>query len=182
MSGCISPLAATPSRPAVAQLHNLPILCRSHSLSGMRDALCPMLALLLLSVLLCCLLPVADCAGRLQSFGMGYSQYAIYDKETPFFSHNLSSTAEFGVMTHFWATGADPAQIDTAVWRYYIDGEREASVQFQSAMVAGVGFADTTAPWGNKWMGKGAAGAAWYNNLSAPQPPRRAADFASSAR
>jgi hypothetical protein len=135
----------------------------------MRATVCSVLAVLLL----CFLLPSAHSAGRLQSFGMGYSQYAIYDKETDFFNYSLSTTAEFGVMTHFWATGADPSQIDTAVWRYYIDGERNASVQFQSALVAGVGFADQTAPWGNKWMGKGAAGAAWYNNLSAAQPAQQ---------
>ena len=56
--------------------------------------------------------------------------------------------------------------VDRAV---YIDGESEASIVLQPALMAGVGFNDQTAPWGNKWIGKGAQGAAWYSNLSAQQ-------------
>ena len=82
------------------------------------------------------------------------------------FNHTVSAGSTFGVMTHFWCTGG-PA-LDAAVWRYYIDGEKVASIQFTSAMAAGVGFLDTQGPWGTQWMGKGAHSGGWYNNFRIP--------------
>jgi hypothetical protein len=32
-------------------------------------------------------------------------------------------------------------------------------------MLAGAGFNDQAAPWGTKWMGKGANERGWFNNL-----------------
>jgi hypothetical protein len=32
-------------------------------------------------------------------------------------------------------------------------------------MLVGAGFNDQTAPWGTKWIGKGAREGGWYNNL-----------------
>ncbi len=56
-------------------------------------------------------------------------------------------------------------EIDEATFSYYIDGETVPSIQFVTYMVAGVGFNDQTAPWGTKWIGKGAKSGGWYNNL-----------------
>jgi hypothetical protein len=89
-------------------------------------------------------------------------------------------------MTHFWTTG-EPGKyfflrvvlsddhgnrclsfslaIDLSTFSYYVDGEIVPSIQFVAHMVTGAGFNDQTAPWGTKWMGKGAKGGAWYNNL-----------------
>ncbi len=55
--------------------------------------------------------------------------------------------------------------IDLATFSYYIDGESVASIQFTTYMVAGSGFDDTEAPWGTRWIGKGANAGGWYNNL-----------------
>ena len=55
--------------------------------------------------------------------------------------------------------------IDLSTFSYYIDGESVPSIQFVSYMVAGAGFNDQAAPWGTKWMGKGAKSGGWYNNL-----------------
>ncbi len=57
-------------------------------------------------------------------------------------------------------------EIDLSTFSYYIDGEAIPSIQFVTNMVAGVGFDDQTAPWGTKWMGKGAKTGGWFNNLS----------------
>jgi hypothetical protein len=57
------------------------------------------------------------------------------------------------------------SEIDLATFSYYIDGETIPSIQFVPYMLVGVGFDDQTAPWGTKWIGKGAKGGGWYNNL-----------------
>jgi len=76
-------------------------------------------------------------------------------------------TGSRGVMTHFWTTF--PPNVDNGVLiRYYIDGETEASIQFQPSLACGAGFADTQAPWGTKWFGKGAADGGWYWNFRVP--------------
>ena len=100
------------------------------------------------------------------TFGTGLSQFGLTPNETTMFTHTLSSTSTFASMTHFWATG--DSNIDTAIWRYYLDDEAFPALEFQSAQVAGVGFVDQFAPWGNKWLGKGANGGAWYNNFRVP--------------
>ena len=88
-------------------------------------------------------------------------------------------------MTHFWVTG-DPGElllpfillgtnmrdgwfvflaIDLSTFSYYLDGESVPSIQFVTHMLVGVGFNDQAAPWGTKWMGKGAQSGGWFNNL-----------------
>jgi len=108
--------------------------------------------------------PVAG--SNMITFGTGLSQQQITTAEREIFNHTLSSTGEFGTMTHWWATG--DVIVDFAVWRYYVDGETTASIQFASYMAAGVGFADAQAPWGNRWIGKQAAQGGWYNNFRIP--------------
>jgi hypothetical protein len=55
--------------------------------------------------------------------------------------------------------------IDESIFSYYIDGESVPSIQFITYMLVGAGFNDQTAPWGTKWIGKGAKNGGWYNNL-----------------
>ncbi len=55
--------------------------------------------------------------------------------------------------------------MDTSTFSYYIDGESVPSIQFVNYMLVGAGFNDQTAPWGTKWMGKGAQSGGLYNNL-----------------
>ena len=56
-------------------------------------------------------------------------------------------------------------EVDLATFSYYIDGETTASIEFATNMAAGVGFDDQGAPWGTRWIGKGAKSGGWYNNL-----------------
>lgn len=52
--------------------------------------------------------------------------------------------------------------------RYYVDGEEEASIEFQPALACGTGFGDERAPWGNSIIGHGASVGGWYHNLKIP--------------
>ena len=132
-------------------------------------SLLPLLLPLLLSLLLLPSFALSQLPPSLVTFGMGYSQFVLTSAEQDFFNHSLSSpSSTHGVLTHFWATGDPSALIDQAIWSYYIDGATTPSIQFTSAMVAGVGFDDQAAPWGHRWFGKGAAGAGWYNNFRVP--------------
>ena len=54
------------------------------------------------------------------------------------YNYTLSPTAEVGVITHFWTTG----HTDDSVFRYYIDGEQTASVQFTAPEAAGALYGD----------------------------------------
>ena len=96
---------------------------------------------------------------------------AIQVNETVIFAHVVSD-GNYGVMTHFWATAGSHA-LDTAVIRYacdidffiiiiincfnsyYVDGEETPSIAFAPPMAAGVGFGETQAPRGTKWIGMG---------------------------
>ncbi|CAF1580208.1 unnamed protein product [Didymodactylos carnosus] len=110
---------------------------------------------------------VPICHGQqLITFGTGLSSQWLNPTETEIFSHTLDPSSTFGVMTHFWTTG-DPA-IDQAVWSYYIDGETSPSIQFVTYMLVGVGFNDQQAPWGTRWIGKGAQLGGWFNNFRIP--------------
>jgi hypothetical protein len=55
--------------------------------------------------------------------------------------------------------------IDLSTFSYYIDGETVPSIQFVTYMLAGAGSDDQAAPWGTKWIGKGAKSGGWFNNL-----------------
>jgi hypothetical protein len=56
-------------------------------------------------------------------------------------------------------------EIDLSTFSYYIDGETTPSIQFVPYMLVGAGFNDQEAPWGTRWIGKGARRGGWYNNL-----------------
>ncbi len=53
-----------------------------------------------------------------------------------------------------------------------MDGETNASIAFNPPMAAGIGFGDTQAPRGNKWVGMGAGnggnGQAYFVNIMIP--------------
>ena len=60
------------------------------------------------------------------------------------------------------------AHLPSSERSYYIDGETTASIQFSPSMMSGVGFDDPQAPWGTKWIGKGAKDGAWFHNFKIP--------------
>lgn len=86
--------------------------------------------------------------------------------ETWVFSWHVAQ-GDFGVMQHFWTTAPNPTEDDVII-RYYVDGEENASIAFQPSLACGVGFADTTAPWGTKWFGKGANDGGYFWNFRVP--------------
>jgi len=98
------------------------------------------------------------------SFGVGRSQIVISPThETILLEHTAAGGgAASGVtsaITFFWITG-DPMNggpktgVDYAIWRFYIDGEANASIVLPTAQAALVGNADPSAPWDNEWFGK----------------------------
>eukprot|EP00757_Euglenozoa_sp_SAG-D1_P006200 gene6200-2537_t len=109
-------------------------------------------------------------------FGTGYSEGFLNTEERTMFSWVLPNSVKAGkpitgVMTHFWlTTGYAPkhTSTDNVTLKYYVDGEQEASIEYQPALASGVGFADDQAPWGTKWFGKGAKTGAWFWNFRVP--------------
>ena len=147
------------------------------------------------------------------NFGFGMP-VKIALEETHVWSYNVTTDGGRGVVTHFLATGGDyicaglaggqcppplngssnwNGYIDHAVFRMYIDGEPEASLQFIPALACGVGpftsrtvssffpvaggveSADgyvgrpnTRAPWSAKYFGKGSADGAWWFSFRIP--------------
>ena len=146
----------------------------------------PMALLLTYSVAL------AAPAASWTTIGTGRSQAHLTDVETVLFEHNATKGA---VMNHFWAAGSP--SVDNTTFRYYVDGESSASIVFTPALACGVGCApltgprtpaqphvhahsevatvpgvpvvgDQTAPWGTKWLGKGAKSTGWFHNIQVP--------------
>ncbi|CAF1201746.1 unnamed protein product [Rotaria sordida] len=115
-------------------------------------------------LLLACVLTTT--AQKLRTFSVALSSSPIYPNETEILNHTLSADSSFGVLTHFWVTG-EPA-LDFATFSYYIDGETQPSIVFIPSMLVGAGFNDQAAPWGTKWMGKGANERGWFNNFRVP--------------
>jgi len=100
------------------------------------------------------------------AFGTGISNTGISTDEFEIFAWALPAGA-VGAMTHFWITGGNPAMGVTTI-RYYVDGESTASIAYNPGLASGVGFNDAQAPWGNHWIGKGAADGSWFNNILIP--------------
>jgi hypothetical protein len=102
------------------------------------------------------------------TFGTGLACHTLYTDERELWNYTVSSSASTAVLFHFWTTGAPSDWVDRTTWRYYVDGETEASIQFTAAMAAGVGFGDAKAPWGTDWFGKQAHDGGWYLHFRFP--------------
>ncbi len=118
----------------------------------------------------------------LKTFGTGWSASVFNETEQTIFEHAVPS-GTVGVMTHFWITGMEQAVhnrgpffnsngTDNVTVRYYIDGEKTASIEFKPPMAAGVGFSDASAngdPTGmaHRLIGRAGMGG-WYVNLKVP--------------
>jgi len=98
------------------------------------------------------------------TIGTGKSQARLTDTESVLFEHNVSDGT--GVLNHFWAAGS--SSVDNTTFRYYVDGETTPSLVFTPALACGVGFGDQAAPWGTKWIGKGATSTGWFHNIQVP--------------
>jgi hypothetical protein len=100
----------------------------------------------------------------LKSFGAGRSQVRVpKDGEFELLAHTLGAGATHGVITHWWNTGAAIADgsghsiADFVTWRFYVDGEANASIVLQTAQAHLVGDVSTQATWGNDFVGKNSA-------------------------
>lgn len=101
---------------------------------------------------------------KLKTFGTGLSAFSHSDGlETSIFEYGLSPTGYAGVMNHFWTTG----DTDNLIFRYYIDGETTASIEFTAPKAAGAFYADADM-WGNAQNGKGGSRGGWYVNYKIP--------------
>uniref|UniRef100_A0A914DUT4 Uncharacterized protein n=1 Tax=Acrobeloides nanus TaxID=290746 RepID=A0A914DUT4_9BILA len=100
------------------------------------------------------------------TFGAGYSNGMITTEEKWIFEQVLAP-GDVGVLTHFWITYGTSVDNGVIV-RYYIDSEKNASIQFTPSLACGVGYYDYHGPWGTKWFGKGANDAGWFNNFRIP--------------
>ncbi|KAH3756429.1 DUF2961 domain-containing protein [Pelomyxa schiedti] len=101
-----------------------------------------------------------------QTFGFGLSSGSVTTTETIVFQHWLAE-GDTGAMTHFWMTIPNGYENGLLV-RYYVDGELDASIEFEPPLACGVGFGDSQAPWGIHWFGKGANSGSWFNNFIIP--------------
>eukprot|EP00040_Diaphanoeca_grandis_P025793 m.143394 g.143394 ORF g.143394 m.143394 type:complete len:516 (+) comp30316_c0_seq3:97-1644(+) len=98
-----------------------------------------------LSYMLCVLFPletVLGAQGTPKTFGRGIPNFPFTNNEVEIFSYNISAGASIGVINHFWSTacgGKENFITDAGVslYRFYIDGETEASVQFTPRMATG---------------------------------------------
>ena len=119
-------------------------------------------------------------------FGTGFTGGEVettgwWTNETYVFGHAVEP-GHTGVMTHVWTTTTPACEPDYII-RYYIDGEKQASLEFTPAMANGVGFdaekgdQSDGAPWSTKWFGLGAGnhrnrynktGQAWWSNIRIP--------------
>lgn len=93
-------------------------------------------------------------------FGTGYSQGFLNTQERTIFAWVLPNNSA-AVMNHFWITPSS----EHALIKYYVDGEDTASIAFQPALAAGVGFNDQKTVYGTKWFGHGAHTGAFFWNF-----------------
>lgn len=72
-----------------------------------------------------------------------------------------------GCLSHFWFGGNFDGVENTRI-RYYIDGEKEPSINMDLYLGHGIGFNDNTAPWATKHVGKIGKRNGIYNNYRIP--------------
>jgi len=72
-----------------------------------------------------------------------------------------------GCLTHMWFGGDWPGY-DKTTLRVYVDGEEQPSIEMELGLGHGVGFGDTTAPWGSEKMGKTGHPSGLYNTYKIP--------------
>ncbi len=72
-----------------------------------------------------------------------------------------------GCLSHFWFGGNFEGVENTRI-RYYVDGEKEPSIDMDLYLGHGIGFNDNTAPWATKHIGKIGKRNGIYNNYRIP--------------
>jgi hypothetical protein len=72
-----------------------------------------------------------------------------------------------GCLSHFWFGGNFKGVENTRI-RYYVDGEKTASIDMDLYFGHGIGFNDNHAPWATKFVGKIGKRNGLYNNYRIP--------------
>jgi hypothetical protein len=112
---------------------------------------------------------MAGAAGTLDGLkSFGTSGKAVYpfpegDKTE---AELLSHTGK-GCLTHMWF-GGNWKDWDKIRIRVYVDGEKTASIDMEMFLGHGIGFADETAPWGTRRIGKTGQPSGIYNTYRMP--------------
>ena len=84
-----------------------------------------------------------------KTFGKGVPNFPVVaTEEREVFAYNISANADRAALTHFWSTacGGDTPPFDgplagATIYRFYFDGETEASIEMQPRMVSASGVA-----------------------------------------
>lgn len=72
-----------------------------------------------------------------------------------------------GCLTHIWFGGDWPSYGDTRI-RFYVDGETRPSIDMQLFAGHGIGWEDSSAPWGSQRLGKTGQPSGLYNTYRIP--------------
>jgi hypothetical protein len=72
-----------------------------------------------------------------------------------------------GCLTHMWFGGAFKAYGETRI-RVYVDDEKDASIDMELLLGHGIGFNDSSAPWGTERMGNTGGDSGIYNTYRIP--------------
>ncbi|MGO8786325.1 MAG: DUF2961 domain-containing protein [Terriglobia bacterium] len=102
-------------------------------------------------------------ANDLTTFGTAGKEGKLYpDHEVDLFRHTGA-----GCMTHMWFGGDWPGYGRTRI-RFYVDGEVTPSIDMELFFGHGIGWNDSSAPWGTERLGKTGQPSGLYNTYRIP--------------
>ena len=127
-----------------------------------------MLGLLLLTSLLHFTVTLIEVNDNMKSFSHAKkAAFCFAGKEINLFEHVTGP----GVITEQWFAGENCLNNNTIV-RYYIDGDRDPTIETNLYMLHGIGFYDASStkipPWGTKRIGRTAINGGLYNTIEIP--------------
>eukprot|EP00038_Savillea_parva_P021744 m.35942 g.35942 ORF g.35942 m.35942 type:complete len:537 (+) comp5344_c0_seq1:199-1809(+) len=110
-----------------------------------------------------------------QTFGRGIPNFPFSTEEQVIFEHTLSPGSVMGAITHMWSTAcgtnANPNEFTTnsgvLLYRVYVDGEEEASIELTPRMATGIGFPPSTN--GGSGSGGGGGGSGSHDETRADE-------------
>ena len=97
------------------------------------------------------------------AFGTAGKEGTLYpDREVVLFEHKGT-----GCLTHMWFGGDWPGYENTQI-RFYVDGEAAPSIDMELFLGHGIGWNDSSAPWGTERLGKTGQPSGLYNTYRVP--------------
>jgi hypothetical protein len=134
------------------------------ALSHMKAILLSALALLVSGTLLVAAPAANPDVSTLKTFG------TMGKEVTPLSTNMEAELFQYsgkGCLTHMWFGGDWPGYDRTRI-RLYVDGETSASIDMELGLGHGIGFGDSTAPWGIARIGKTGHPSGIYNTYQIP--------------